>query len=117
MVRPARSLAAVNLHAHLRGREAEGRPLRVGVIGAGKFGAMYIAQVPRTPGVHLVAIADLAPDRARENLTRVGWDPAAYGATSIDEALRERRTWLSDDWRALLQHPGIDIVFNAKRSS
>ena len=103
----------MNLHALLLGREAEGRPVRVGVIGAGKFGAMYIAQVPRTPGVHLVGIADLAPDRARENLERVGWESEAYGASSLDAALRERRTHLFDDWRALVAHPGIDIVIES----
>jgi len=58
----------MNLYAKLQQRAAEGRPLRVGIIGAGKFGAMYIAQVPRTPGVHLAGIADLSPDNARANL-------------------------------------------------
>ena len=49
----------MNLHARLLQRAAQGRPVRVGLIGAGKFGSMYLAQVPRTLGVHLVAIADL----------------------------------------------------------
>jgi predicted homoserine dehydrogenase-like protein len=38
---------------------------------------MYLAQIPRTPGVQLVAIADLSPDAARVNLERVGWKPGA----------------------------------------
>ena len=46
--------------------------MRVGLIGAGKFGSMYLAQIPRTPGVHLAGIADLSPDGARANLARVG---------------------------------------------
>ena len=50
----------MNLFRKLQQRQAEGRPLRVGLIGAGKFGAMYLAQVPKTPGVHLAGIADLA---------------------------------------------------------
>ena len=41
-----------------------GRPVRVGLIGAGKFGSMFLAQVPATPGIEVAAIADLAPDRA-----------------------------------------------------
>ncbi len=45
----------MNLHAKLKVRASN--PLRVGLIGAGKFGAMYMAQVPRTPGVHVVGIA------------------------------------------------------------
>jgi predicted homoserine dehydrogenase-like protein len=98
----------MNLYAKLLQRGDN--PLRVGVIGAGKFGAMYIAQVPNTPGVHLAGIADLAPDNARENLKRVGWAPERYGAVSLDAALKEKRTHVSDDWRALVSHPAIDIV-------
>ncbi|MBI2753475.1 MAG: Gfo/Idh/MocA family oxidoreductase [Betaproteobacteria bacterium] len=103
----------MSLHRLLEQREAQGRPLRVGVIGAGKFAAMYIAQVPKTPGVHLAGIADLSPANARTNLERVGWTPAMYGAASFDAALKERRTHLSEDWLALVSHPGIDIVVEA----
>jgi predicted homoserine dehydrogenase-like protein len=103
----------VNLYAKLQQREAEGRPLRVGVIGAGKFAAMYLAQTPRTPGVHIAAIADLSPDGARANLARVGWKAESHAAASIGAALKERRTHLSDDWEALVAHPAIDIVIEA----
>jgi len=103
----------MNLHRLLQQREAAGRPLRIGIIGAGKFGAMYIAQVPRTPGVHLVGIADLSPANAKANLARVGWDTAAYGAQSLDAALKERRTFVGEDWQALVAHPGIDIILEA----
>ena len=98
----------MNLYAKLKQREQN--PLRIGVIGAGKFGAMYIAQVPRTPGVHLVGIADLSPDNARENLKRVGWKAEAYSAASLDKALRSGQTHLADDWQALVAHPAIDII-------
>ncbi|MEN9770861.1 MAG: hypothetical protein RLZZ180_2491, partial [Pseudomonadota bacterium] len=63
----------MNLYAKLQERAAAGKPVRIVLIGAGKFGSMYLAQVPRTPGVHLLAIADLSPDAARANLARVGW--------------------------------------------
>ena len=103
----------MNLHSMLQKREAAGKPLRVGVIGAGKFGAMYIAQVPRTPGVHLVGIADLSPANAKVNLGRTGWDPAWYGAASLDAAARERRTHVGDDWKRLVEHPDVEIVVEA----
>jgi predicted homoserine dehydrogenase-like protein len=103
----------MNLYSKLQQRAAQGKPLRIGVIGAGKFGAMYIAQVPRTPGVHLVGIADLSPDSARENLKRVGWKTEAYSATSLDKALKSGQTHLSDHWQALVAHPGIDIVIES----
>ena len=55
----------MNLHAKLMQRAADGNPIRVGMIGAGKFGSMFFAQARRTPGIHLVAVADLDVERAR----------------------------------------------------
>jgi predicted homoserine dehydrogenase-like protein len=106
----------VNLYSKLCEREAQGRPLRVGVIGAGKFGAMYIAQIPKTPGVHLVGIADRSPVNAHSNLERVGWEKNMYSARSLDAAVTERRTHVSEDWQALVAHPAIDIVIEATGS-
>ncbi|MGI8895183.1 MAG: NAD(P)H-dependent oxidoreductase [Casimicrobiaceae bacterium] len=100
----------MSLYAKLQEREAQRRPLRVGLIGAGKFGAMYLAQVPKTPGVHLAGIADLAPASAKTNLARVGWKPARYEATSLDDAIANGSTHVGDDWEALVRHPQIDIV-------
>src|SRR5918996_4144629 len=101
----------MNLYAKLQHRKD--KPLRIGLIGAGKFAAMYIAQVPKTPGVHLVGIADIAPDYARQNLERVGWKAEQYGAASLDQALKTGQTHLSDDWQQLIAHPAIDIVIEA----
>jgi predicted homoserine dehydrogenase-like protein len=100
----------VGLYARLCERAGQRRPLCVGLIGAGKFGAMYLAQAPKTPGVHIAAIADLSPEAARANLGRVGWKPEQYGAASIDAALATGATHVSDDWTALLRHPRIEIV-------
>lgn len=102
--------ATMNLYAKLREREAASRPVRVGLIGAGKFGAMYLAQVPRTPGLHLVAIADISPAAALRNLERVGWDPSRCQAMSIDDAVRRGTTHVGDDWQQLVAHPEIDVV-------
>lgn len=100
----------MSLHTRLQQRAAEGRPIRIGLIGAGKFGSMYLAQIPRTPGVQLVAIADLSPDAARVNLERVGWNPARAAAGSVQEALGSGNTWITDDWQAVTREPSIDIV-------
>jgi predicted homoserine dehydrogenase-like protein len=100
----------MNLYSKLQQRQAEGKPLRVGLIGAGKFAAMYLAQVVRTPGVHLVGIADLNPAGARTNLERVGWKPEQFGAKSLDDALAKGNTHLGEDWQALVAHPKIDII-------
>lgn len=100
----------MSLHLQLQQRAAEERPIRVALIGAGKFGSMYLSQIPRTPGVHLAGIADLAPDAARRNLARVGWDAQRSAAPTLDAALRDGSTHVGDDWRALAAHPAIDIV-------
>jgi len=101
----------MNLYSKLLQRKDN--PLRIGVIGAGKFGAMYIAQVPKTPGVHLVGIADLSPHNARESLSRVGWGAPAYSAVSLDKALKEGTTHVGDDWEKLVAHPAIDIIIES----
>jgi predicted homoserine dehydrogenase-like protein len=98
------------LFAKLQQRAAEGRPIRVGLIGAGKFGSMYLAQIPRTPGVHLVGIADLSPEAACRNLARVGWDAQRIQAPSLDAAMKDGRTHVGDDWQALVRHPAIDVI-------
>jgi predicted homoserine dehydrogenase-like protein len=100
----------MNLHAKLLQRQAAGKPLRVGLIGAGKFGSMYLAQVPRTPGMHLVAIADLSPANALVSLQRIGWQAERTQAASIDDAAKRGTTHLGDDWQALVKHPAVDIV-------
>jgi predicted homoserine dehydrogenase-like protein len=71
---------------------------------------MYLAQVPKTPGVHVVGIADLAPSNARTNLARVGWAPERYGAASLDAALAHGATHVSDGWEALVAHPRIEVI-------
>ena len=100
----------MSLYAKLQQRAAEGRPVRIGLIGAGKFGSMYLAQIPRTPGVQLVGIADLSPDAARANLARVGWAVERTQATSLDEAVKSGATHISDDWRQLVRHPAVDVI-------
>ncbi len=100
----------MNLFAKLQQRQAEGRPIRIGLIGAGKFGSMYLAQVPRTPGVHLAGIADLSPANAKANLARVGWEPGRTEASSLDAALKAGTTHVGEDWKALVRHPQIDVI-------
>ena len=103
----------MNLYAKLQEREAQGKRLRVGLIGAGKFGAMYLAQVPKTPGLHLAGIADLSPQNARTNLERVGWKAERYAAPSLDAALSSGLTHVGEDWQALVAHPEMDIIVEA----
>jgi predicted homoserine dehydrogenase-like protein len=73
----------MNLHHLLRARAEAGRPVEVGLIGAGKFGSMFLSQVPTTPGLEVSVIADLDPERARAACRRVGWDEARIAGTAF----------------------------------
>ena len=97
----------------LAAREAEKRPVRVVLVGAGKFGSMYLSQAQRTPGIHVMAVADLAPDRARASLARVGWPPERYGARSLDEAARTGTTCVTDDVMAAIAHAATEVLIPA----
>jgi predicted homoserine dehydrogenase-like protein len=100
----------MNFHTMLLQRAEQKNPIRVGLIGAGKFGSMYLAQVPRTPGVHMVGIADLSPARALANLERVGWEPERTRTDTLEAAMRNGTTHVGDDWQALVAHPSIDVI-------
>src|SRR6266545_3626161 len=76
----------MNLHRLLQQRAAAGRPVRVGLIGAGKFGSMFLNQVPTMAGLEVPVIADLDPDRARNICRTVGWDAARIGQTRFVES-------------------------------
>jgi predicted homoserine dehydrogenase-like protein len=71
----------MNLHRMALQRAAGGRPVRVGLIGAGKFGSMFLAQVPSMAGIEVTAIADLDPERARDACQAVGWSAAQIAKT------------------------------------
>ncbi|PWS37496.1 flagellar biosynthesis protein FlgA [Falsiroseomonas bella] len=92
----------MNLHRLLLKRQSEGKPIRVAVIGAGKFGSMYLHQAPRTPGMVIHGIADLSPPRAREALARIGWDAALIAATPVTE-----------DALSLIADPQVEVVVEA----
>jgi predicted homoserine dehydrogenase-like protein len=100
----------VSLYQKLLARAAMHQPVRVGLIGAGKFGSMYLSQVPRTPGVHLVGIADLSPEAARRNLARVGWSAEQTQAASLDVAIATGQTHITENWEDIVGHPQIDVI-------
>ncbi len=103
----------MNLATKLAARAAEGRPVTVGLIGAGKFGTMFLAQARKTVGLHIVGIADLSPPRARAALANCGWDEARIAAKSLGDAIDTKRTFVTDDADALIAHPGIEVIVEA----
>jgi len=106
----------MSLIRQLKARAANHKPVRVAIIGAGKFGSMYLSQVPRTPGIHLVAVIDLSPDRAKASLARVGWSEAQYSAKSLAEASKTGATFITDDAQAVIASDHIDMVIDSTGS-
>ena len=89
----------------LRERAASARPVRVGLIGAGKFGSMFLSQVPSTHGLEVSVIADLDPDRARAACRTVGWSDALLA-----------RTRFTDDAPDAIRADDVDVVVEATGS-
>jgi predicted homoserine dehydrogenase-like protein len=75
----------MNLHSLLAARVEAGKPVRVGLIGAGKFGSMFLAQVPSISGVEVTLICDRDLDRARAACRTVGWDAGRVARTDFSE--------------------------------
>ena len=80
----------------------ENRPVRVGLIGAGKFGSMFLSQVPNTPGLEVSVICDLRPDGAKAACLAVGWSEAQIS-----------QTYFTDDVAQLLASNKVDVVVEA----
>lgn len=104
------------LYQKLLHRERDGRPIRVGVIGAGTFGMQIIAQTCRMKGMRVSAVVDLQPDRGRHALQRGGIDPRdvrqADTARDVDRAIEEDRPVVTGDLAAMLASR-VDVVIEA----
>lgn len=103
----------MNLHSMLAERNTKGRPIRVGLIGAGKFGSMVMAQARQIEGYHIVAVADLDAGKARASLKRTGWQDDEYAATSFSDAMGSGRTFVTEDSKALCDFEGIECIVEA----
>jgi predicted homoserine dehydrogenase-like protein len=95
----------MNLHALALARLERGEgPVRVGLIGAGKFGSMFLNQVPTSP-LEVTAIADLDPDRARAACKNVGWEDERIESVSFH-----------DDGTELAARDDVDVVLEVTGS-
>ena len=109
----AQARVSVNLHRMLLEREAACRPVTVGLIGAGKFGTMFLAQARSTRGMHVVGVADLNIERVRSQLRSAGWDEEETSAASLGEAFKTRRLHVTPDAEALIALPEIEVIVEA----
>src|ERR1700684_1522119 len=82
----------LNLQSLLAARADADKPVRVGLIGAGKFGSMFLAQVPSILGLEVAMICDLDPERAKAACRTVGWDAALIARTQFSTQGRDACT-------------------------
>jgi len=75
----------MNLQSLLGARVEAGKPVRVGLIGAGKFGSMFLAQVPSITGLEVTLICDRDVVRAKAACRSVGWDSERVARTQFSE--------------------------------
>ncbi|KAK5074237.1 hypothetical protein LTR64_006618 [Lithohypha guttulata] len=102
-----------SLSTKLAALEAQGKSIQIGLIGAGKFGSMFVSQCHGTAGMRLAAIADLDPKRASAALTRTGFPESKCDNTlslSIEEGIKQGKTAITTDSAAMIATPGIDVV-------
>jgi len=83
-------------------RAAANQPVKVALIGAGKFGSMFLSQVPSTAGLHVSVIADLDPERARQSCRDVGWSEETVSKTRF-----------TDDVAIAIDTDNCDVVIEA----
>jgi predicted homoserine dehydrogenase-like protein len=100
----------MNLYSLLQKRTAESGPIRVGVIGAGKFSSMFLTQAVNQPGIHVVGVADINVPKAMEALDRTGWTADRYAAASLDEALATGGTHVTESADSLLTNGQIEVI-------
>lgn len=100
----------MNLYSLLQKRTESAGPIRVGVIGAGKFSSMFLTQAEHSPGFHVVGVADIDVPKAREALRRTGWAEERFAASSLDDAVRNGGTHVLDSSHDLITHPAVEVI-------
>lgn len=103
----------MNLSRMLGQRAEDGRPVRVGLIGGGKFGSMYLTQARLTKGIQILGIADLDPQRLRTTLKRAGWPEEQTDTSSFAAAYQSGRTYITDSADDLIAADGLDVLIDA----
>ena len=106
-----------NLLYKLAARAESGKPLRIGLIGAGKFGTTFLSQARYLSGLHVLGVADLSIARLHRALYNAEWQEKQYSATSFENALKNGSTYLSDDAESLIKADGLDLLVEATGDS
>lgn len=103
----------------LRAREAEGRPIRVGMIGAGFMAQGLANQISNSvPGMELVAVYGRRPERAAAVYDYAGRGDARSASTlaELEDAVRAGKPVFTDDAFLLTRSEQIDVILDVTGS-
>ena len=106
----------MSVHSSLREREAAGRPIRVGMVGAGATGRAIALQLGTpVPGMRLVALANRTPEHAERAFREAGFAAwlRAESSGEAEEAINRGLPVLTEDPLVLTRCGAIDILVEA----
>ena len=103
----------MNLSNMLTDRIKAQKPVRVGLIGAGKFGSMILSQARHIEGISITALADIDIQKAKDSFHRVGWDTSNCFANSVNDAVVSGKTWLTENASDIFKIPEIECIVEA----
>ena len=111
------NVALTGLAKDLAARGETGKPIRIGLVGAGEMGTDIVSRVAHMQGIAIGAISELKPGAARRSVE------IAYGneinvaevstADAANAAMEQGRIALTDNVHALLEAGLIDVVVDA----
>lgn len=108
------------LQNRLRERLNQGNPIRVGIVGAGKFGVGLAVQIAGMEGVETAVVADLDAEHARHAYTACGQAPEgideASNVTQVDACIARRRPCITQDGHLVTDSARVEIVVEATGS-
>lgn len=99
-------------------RAAAGQPIRVGLVGAGKFGGGLVAQIAQMRGIEITAIAEQSIERARQAFIRANMLPEnalqeVHDLNSLHDAIRAGKRAMVEDGLLLTQCDLLDVIVEA----
>jgi predicted homoserine dehydrogenase-like protein len=111
------NVALTGLARDLAARAATGRPIRIGLVGAGEMGTDIVSRVAHMQGIEIGAISELNPQAAGRAVTIAHGDPdraqAADTADGVNAVIESGRIATTSRVEALLDSGLIDVVVDA----
>ena len=102
------------IHTDLARLESEGKPIRVGVSGAGWIGSGFVAQVAHVRGMQVNVLADPDVAAARRTFQAIGLSAddlyETYDPDQAEDALRRGKFIVTPSYSLAAQLDSVDIV-------